>query len=229
LGAMGNGANRISVRDDLWFAADRSMNTGIYMNQRIAGIIDRIRELESELEVEFAKRRLELAFTVKGRAVQFEERVIKRHRELKSRLSSYILGARPLLILATPFIYGLIVPFVLLDLFMSVYQRICFRLIGIPAVRRTDYIVIDRGHLAYLNIVEKINCVYCSYANGLIAYVREIASLTEQYWCPIKHARRVIASHERYPKFLDYGDAESYHRELERLREDVRQRRAPLL
>lgn len=192
------------------------------MNQHIAGIVNRIRELESELEVEFARGRLELAFTVKGRAVKFEERVIRRHREIKSRLSSYILGARPLLILAAPVIYALIVPFVLLDFFMSVYQFIWFPLIGIPAVRRSDYMVIDRGHLAYLNVIEKMNCVYCSYANGLIAYVREIASLTEQYWCPIKHARRVIASHERYPKFVDYGDAENYHKELVRLRDDLR-------
>jgi hypothetical protein len=195
------------------------------MNQRIAGIIERMHQLESELEVEFARRRMELAFTVKGRAVQFEERVLKRHRELKTRLSRYILGARPLLILAAPVIYSLIIPFVLLDLFISAYQLIWFPLVGIPAVRRGDYMVIDRGHLAYLNVIEKANCMYCSYANGLIAYVREIASLTEQYWCPIKHARRVMATHERYRAFVDYGDAESYHTELAALREELRGRR----
>jgi hypothetical protein len=36
--------------------------------------------------------------------------------------------------------------------------------------------------------IEKINCAYCSYANGAIASVREMASRTEIYWCPIKHA-----------------------------------------
>ena len=40
------------------------------MNQRIAGIVDQIRQLESELEAEFARRRMELAFTVKGGVVQ---------------------------------------------------------------------------------------------------------------------------------------------------------------
>ena len=139
------------------------------MNQRIAGIIDRIHQLESGLEVAFARRRMELAFTGKGRAFQIEERVLKRHRELKTRLSRYILGARPLLILAAPVIYSLIIPFVLLDLFISVYQLIWFPLVGVPPVRRGDYMVIDRGHLAYLNVIEKVNCVYCSYANGLIA------------------------------------------------------------
>ena len=111
----------------------------------------------------------------------------------------------------------------LLDLFVSLYQLTCFPVFGIPAVRRSDYIVLDRGHLAYLNLIEKINCSYCSYANGLIAYVREIASLTEQFWCPIKHARRVMAAHTRYVKFVDYGDAERYHTELESLRQQLRQ------
>jgi hypothetical protein len=195
------------------------------MNQRIVDICDQIHRLESELEVEFARRRTELAFTIKGHVVQFEERVLKRHRELKARLSRYILGARPLFILAAPLIYSLIIPFVLLDLFISVYQFVCFPLFGIPTVRRSDYLVIDRIHLSYLNVIEKLNCAYCAYANGLIAYAREITSLTEQYWCPIKHARRVIAAHERYRNFVDYGDAESYRAELEVLRLQVRQKR----
>jgi hypothetical protein len=195
------------------------------MNQRIADIGEQIRRLESELEAEFARRRMELAFTVKDRVVRFEEHVLKRHRELKTRLSRYVLGARPLLVLAAPLIYSLIVPFVLLDLFISVYQLVCFPLFGIPTVRRSDYVIIDRVHLSYLNGIEKINCAYCGYANGLIAYAREITSLTEQYWCPIKHARRVIHAHERYRNFVDYGDAEAYRAELEALRLQVRQNR----
>lgn len=41
-------------------------------------------------------------------------------------------------------------------------------------MRRGDYIVVDRHHLAYLNVIQKINCVYCGYGNGLIAYARKI-------------------------------------------------------
>jgi hypothetical protein len=85
-------------------------------------------------------------------------------------------------------------------------------------VRREEYLVFDRHYLAYLNAIEKLNCAYCSYANGLIAYVREIAARTEQYWCPIKHARRVIDVHARYAMFDDYGDAEGYQQRLEGLR-----------
>jgi len=40
------------------------------------------------------------------------------------------------------------------------------------------------------------------YENGLAGYFREIAARTEQYWCPIKHARRIKAAHGRYPRFF---------------------------
>ena len=100
-------------------------------------------------------------------------------------------------------IYSLVVPFALLDLFVTIYQRICFPVYGVARVRRGDYLVFDRAYLAYLNPIEKLNCAYCSYANGLVAYVRETASKAEQYWCPIKHARRVVGAHERYISFAD--------------------------
>jgi hypothetical protein len=121
-----------------------------------------------------------------------------------------VLNARPLTVLTAPVIYALIVPLLLLDLFVTAYQAACFPAYGIPKVRRSDYLVFDRHHLRYLNAIEKLNCAYCSYANGLIAYVREIAGRTEQYWCPIKHARRVIGAHPRYAMFEDYGDADGY-------------------
>ena len=75
-----------------------------------------------------------------------------------------------------------------------------------------DYLIFDRYQLAYLNILEKINCAYCSYANGLLAYAREIAGRTEIYFCPIKHARRVVAAHEGYDAFEEFGDAEGFRR-----------------
>ena len=106
----------------------------------------------------------------------------------------------------------------LLDVWFTVYQLICFPIYGIPRVPRARYFVIDRHHLAYLNGIEKLNCVYCGYANGLLAYAREIAGRTEQYWCPIKHAARLRAAHSRYHLFVDYGDAEGYHDQLPRLR-----------
>jgi hypothetical protein len=85
--------------------------------------------------------------------------------------------------------------------------------------------IFDRRYLAYLNALEKLNCAYCSYANGLIGYVREIASRTEQYWCPIKHARKLVAAHPRYASFADFGDAEGYQAQIQALNEQMRKGR----
>lgn len=191
------------------------------MDSKIAALMEKIQVLESELEAELAKRQADLRFGLEKGEALFEEEVLRRHRELKIRLSTYVLKAPPLVILTAPFIYALIIPFVLLDLFVTVYQFICFPVYGIPKVRRSNFLVFDRHHLAYLNILEKLNCAYCSYGNGLIAYVREIASRTEQYWCPIKHARRVIGTHPRYLKFDDYGDAESFRDHAAQMRDEL--------
>jgi hypothetical protein len=187
------------------------------MNERIAKLMEQIGGLEVELEAEFAKRRAELRFGLERGRVVFEEEVLRRHRELKTRLSRYILNAHPLVVLTAPIIYCLIVPLLLLDLSVSVYQALCFPAYGIEKVRRKDYFVFDRHHLAYLKALEKLNCAYCSYANGLVAFVREVAARTEQYWCPIKHARRVIGAHEHYLEFVHYGDADAFRKQSETL------------
>jgi hypothetical protein len=181
----------------------------------------KIRELEAELDARVAQRRAELRVGLERGRVIFEEEVLRRHRELRTALLSYIWNANLLVVITAPVIYAMIVPLALLDLFVSVYQMICFPVYGIPKVRRADYFAFDRRHLAYLNLLEKLNCAYCSYANCLIAYVREIAARTEQYWCPIKHARRVIGSHPRYARFEDYGDAENFRRRATELRDEL--------
>ena len=108
----------------------------------------------------------------------------------------------------------------LVDLFLVIYQAICFPVYGIPKVNRKDHFVFDRGQLKYLNFVERVNCVYCSYGNGLFAYAREVSARTEQHWCPIKHARRLRELHSRYGHFLDYGNADQYREQIETVRND---------
>ena len=121
----------------------------------------------------------------------------------------------------------LIVPFVLLDLFVLVYQAACFPVYGIPKVPRRDFIRMDRHHLAYLNGVQKLNCIYCGYCNGVIAWVREVASRTEAYWCPIKHAARVAGAHARYAEFSEFGDGEGFEAGLARSRRKVQEKDGP--
>ena len=145
------------------------------MTPQIDALSEKIRALEGELDAELAKRRAELRIGLEHGRIAFEEELLRRHRELRQKLLPYLLGANPLVLLTAPVIYAGIVPFLLLDLFVSVFQAVCFPIYGIAKVKRADYLVFDRHHLAYLNALEKLNCAYCSYANGIIAFTREIA------------------------------------------------------
>ena len=173
-----------------------------------------LEKLEEEIKSQF--------YELRNGKIWFSEEIKWEHRRLKTSLFRYLRQSRFFVILTAPFIYACIIPFVLLDLFVSTYQAVCFPVYGIPKARRRDYMAIDRGKLRYLNALEGLNCTYCSYANGLLAYVVEIAGRTEQHWCPIKHARRVQRVHDRYSHFLPYGDASAYRERIDKVRCDFK-------
>jgi hypothetical protein len=191
------------------------------MNPKISELLDRIQKMELEIELEMKRKRAELQADFEETRVRFEREVLEQQRRFKTGVISYLLTANLMSVLTAPVIYALFVPILLLDLSISVYQHICFRAYGIKRVKRSDYFVFDRAHLAYLNLIEKINCAYCSYGNGVMAYGREVVARTEQYWCPIKHARKIMAAHPYYTGFVDFGDAQSYKDELENLRTEL--------
>jgi hypothetical protein len=195
---------------------------GKTMTTQLDELLERLRSVEAEIEAELTKRREELRFHLENRRIVFEQEMLRIHRELKTRATRYLIDANLLTILTAPVIYSLIVPIALLDLSVMAYQAICFPVYKIPKVRRRDYLVFDRHHLAYLNIIEKINCAYCSYANGAVAFMREVASRTEIYWCPIKHARRVLGPHPHYQGFADFGDAQAYRAKLTQMKDGVK-------
>jgi len=140
------------------------------------------------------------------------------HKTLRQGLWSFITGSGLLAVLGAPFIYAMIVPLVLLDIALTIYQVATGFFYGIKKERRGDYLVIDRQYLAYLNAFQKLNCVYCGYANGLLAWGRAIAGRTEEHFCPIKHAHRTRCQHDGYWEFADYGDAEAWLKHREELR-----------
>ena len=191
------------------------------MPSRIDELLERIVALERELELEFARTREEWRYRIAAGRVRFEREVHDAHRRLKQGIPRFLRESSIPNLLTAPVIYLMVIPIALLDAWITVYQAVCFPVYGITRVRRGSFVVIDRQHLAYLNAIEKLNCVYCGYANGVFAYVREIAGRTEQYWCPIRHAKRIRAPHEYYRRFVDYGDAEGYHRELPALRTEL--------
>jgi hypothetical protein len=165
------------------------------MNDRIRQILEQINALEDELRTQLHEKESQWLYKIRGRRIEFESGIREMHRRLKMGVFRWLATARP-----------------------QNYQLTCFPIYRIARVRRCDYIVFDQRHLAYLNWIEKIDCLYCSYGNGLMSYAREIFARTEQYFCPIKHARQVRGVHERYAQFLDYGDANDLHDRFEELR-----------
>jgi hypothetical protein len=191
------------------------------MASDIEAPLGRLRDIEEELERTLDARRAEFRYRLERNKVIFEQEVIARHRRIRTGLLRFLRDSSFGALITAPAVYALIVPLALLDLTIALYQAVCFPIWGMARVRRADYVVIDRHHLAYLNGIEKLNCVYCGYANGLIALAREVASRTEQYWCPIKHAIRVRGAHPRQRQFVDYGDADAFRNRLEALREEI--------
>ena len=154
-----------------------------------------------------------------------DTRVRARQKRLRTGLWHHVWRGDVPTLLTSPIIYSVAVPLLLLDAWVSLYQAICFRAWDITRVRRRPYFALDHHRLAYLNSVEKLNCLFCSYANGLIAYVGEVAARTEQYWCPIRHARRTRNPHQRAAAFAAYGDALAYRDGLPQFRQALRNRR----
>lgn len=174
-------------------------------------------ELENEIDTLLEEKRQQFQYSFEQGKVKFEKNIKELQRRTKTGVFKYLRNARLGHLLTAPFIYALLFPFALLDIAVTIYQQICFRVYGIQRVSRKDYFVIDRQQLSYLNAIEKFHCVYCGYCNALIEYVREIAARTEQYWCPIKHARRTPDPHRLVENFLDYGDTKAYETRLQDL------------
>ena len=193
-----------------------------FADKAVAELVAKIRHLESEIEARIAERRQQFHYTVERNRVRFEQGIKAQHKALKLGLIQQIRQSPLPVILVSPVIYALIVPLALLDLFVTVYQAVCFPIYGIARVPRSDFVVIDRHHLAYLNPLEKLNCIYCGYGNGVLGFAREIAARTEQYWCPIKHSRPVASPHSRYAHFVDYGDAKGYRQRQNDLRDHIK-------
>jgi len=181
-------------------------------------IVTGLREAEEDLTRGVRRQQRRWRYRVRRGRVWFDDEARRVHKRFKQGVPAFLRDASLSNLLTAPIIYSLCVPMLLLDLWITMYQWTCFPVYGIARVSRRSFFFIDRHKLAYLNAIEKANCMYCSYATGLFAYVREVAARTELYWCPIKHARSVRAPHPHYHRFFDYGDAEGYRLHLPALR-----------
>ena len=116
-------------------------------------------------------------------------------------------------ILASPFIASVVIPLVFTDVWFEVYHHVCFPLYGIKMVDRKKYIKIDRHRLKYLKPIQKVNCAYCGYANGLVNYWVKIAGETEKYWCGIKHEKDSnFIPPKHHWEFAEYDDEKEFEK-----------------
>jgi len=191
------------------------------VNEKVRQLLAQISELEDELQSALHEQQTSLIYRIEGTKVKFERNIRETQRKLKTGLFKWFRESSLRNIATAPVIYALAVPVALLDAALTIYQAICFPLYRVPKVRRSNYVLVDRHHLSYLNSVEKLNCIYCGYAVGVLAYAREIAARTELYWCPIKHAHKVLDPHRRYARYADFGDGENYHASLAQIRSDL--------
>ena len=197
------------------------------MNDKIRELLGQIAKLDEQLQTALHEQQSRIVFQIQGKRIEFNKDIRAAHVKLKRGFLRWLVTDRPLNLITAPIIYFMVVPMLLVDLTITFYQACCFPIYRIAKVPRADYIVFDRHQLGYLNFYERLHCEYCAYANGLLAYACEVVARTEQYFCPIKHARKVLGSHSRYARFLEYGDPADYHARLEEFRAALAQPAPP--
>ena len=191
------------------------------MNEKIKEIIEQMEELEEKLKSEIEEHEKHISYEIKEGYVKFEENILKKQRENMKGLLAFFSEIPLSHLMTSPLVYAMVIPAVLLDIMLFIYQNVIFRIYGFEFVKRSDYIVFDRQYLRYLNCIEKLNCLYCSYFNGLMHYAAELAAKTEFYFCPIKHAKKILYRHRYYKEYLTYGDGDEYQERLKEIREKI--------
>jgi hypothetical protein len=114
-------------------------------------LLKQISILENELQRVISEKEHEFRYTWSKRESPVRKGSPSSTCSVASRSVSYVLHSRTLVVLTSPLIYLMVIPFVLLDLLITTYQAACRPVDGVPRVARADYIILDRSQPAYLN------------------------------------------------------------------------------
>lgn len=190
------------------------------MNEQIREMIDEIEAMKRKLGEEIDKEEAYFDYEIRNGYIKFEKEIVDRQKKNMMHLLDWFREIPLVQLLSAPVVYMMVVPAIVLDIMLFVYKNVVSRVFKIEFGKRSDYIVFDRQYLGYLNVVEKLNCLYCAYFNGVMQYASSIAARTEFYFCPIKHAKKVAYRHEYYNIFLPYGDGDAYQKKLKELRKE---------
>ena len=119
------------------------------MSRYVDRIVSAIHEAEEALSEDVRDQQQRWQYGLHRGRVWFDKEVRHAQKQLKQSIASFLRHGSVLNLLTTPIIYSLSLPFVLLDIWVSLYQWICFPIYGIDRVAHGRYFVIDRHKLGY--------------------------------------------------------------------------------
>jgi len=99
------------------------------MNEQIRQILSQIIELEDDLLKLIQEQQAEFNYRIEGTKVLFEKNIRKAQRRLKTGIFSFIRQSQPRNVVTAPFIYSIIVPLVILDIWIHLVSGDMFPLI----------------------------------------------------------------------------------------------------
>ncbi|MFT6589714.1 MAG: hypothetical protein ACI9I0_000224 [Rhodoferax sp.] len=134
------------------------------MKDRINEILAQMAALREKLRSIMYAQKSRMFFQIKGKHITFEPTVKTAHHQRKNNFFRWLIKSRTQNLITRPISYSIVLPLMLLDLCVSFYQWSCLPIYGITKVRRSDYIVIDRHHLEFLNFIEKFHCTHSNIA-----------------------------------------------------------------
>jgi len=108
-------------------------------------------------------------------------------------------------LIGTSMIWSAIIPIIIVDIYATIYQEIYFTIQGIPKIKRSNYLNFDRWNLSKLSIGQKISCIYCGYANGIVAWFKALVNQTETYSCAVKHQYE-MPGQDHQSSFAEYKE-----------------------
>ena len=107
----------------------------------------KLHALQEEWAQELHRLREERGYHLEGKKIRVEAATRKLHRVYRQRVLRYLWDARVSAVVTGPLIWGALFPALLLDFYVTLYQFVCFPAYGIPKVRRSDFMPMDRRHL----------------------------------------------------------------------------------
>ncbi len=120
-------------------------------------LLEKIKEIETKIEDLLDAGKEKFSYEIKQGKAVFTKEVLKLQQYESKNIFVYIIQTPIPKLLSAPIVYSMIFPIIILDIFLTIYQWICFPIYKIKKIKRKDHIVMDRHRLKYLNSIEKVN------------------------------------------------------------------------